>query len=58
MVNVIGDLCNGKQYYSKTTNSDFFESWFEHNLLEKIPNGCTVNGQCEVSQEKRTMEDS
>jgi hypothetical protein len=45
-VNVIGALCNGKhsaiECYSQTTNSEFFEYWFENNLLEEIPNGYTV----------------
>jgi hypothetical protein len=45
-VNVIGALCNGKHFaiecYRQTTNSEFFEDWFEHNLLEGIPHGYTV----------------
>jgi transposase len=45
-VNVIGALCNGKHFavecYRQTTNSGFFEDWFKNNLLEKIPDGCTV----------------
>jgi hypothetical protein len=45
-VNVIGALCNGKhsaiECCSQTTDSEFFEYWFENNLLKEIPNGYTV----------------
>ena len=45
-INVIGALCNGEHYaiecYSHTTNSDFFENWFSHFLLNEIPQGYTV----------------
>ena len=45
-INVIGALCNKEYYaiecYRQTTNSGFFEAWFEGCLLEEIPKGCTV----------------
>ena len=45
-INIIGALCDGKHYgiecYSQTTDSAFFESWFENCLLQIIPKGCTV----------------
>jgi isftu1 transposase len=45
-VNVIGALCNGEhpaiECYRHTTDSNFFEGWFENNLLKEIPNGYTV----------------
>jgi transposase len=45
-VNVIGALCNGKhsaiECYRQTTDSKFFEGWFENNVLKEIPNGHTV----------------
>ena len=45
-VNVIGALCNKEYFaiecYKQTTNSEFFETWFEGCLLEEIPKGCTV----------------
>jgi transposase len=44
--NVIGALCNGKHLgvtcYSHSTNSEFFERWFEEELLLVIPQGYTV----------------
>jgi len=43
--NVIGALWNGRhvgvECYRHTTNSAFFESWFER-LLDQIPRSCTV----------------
>lgn len=45
-VNVIGALCDeshfGVKSYRHTTNSEFFESWFEECLLKEIPKGYTV----------------
>jgi isftu1 transposase len=45
-VNVIGALCNGEQSaiecYRHTTDSVFFEDWFENNLLKELPKGYTV----------------
>jgi hypothetical protein len=45
-VNVTGALCGGKhsaiECCSQTANSGFFEGRFKNNLLEEIPNGCTV----------------
>ena len=45
-VNVIGALCNEEYFaiecYKQTTNSEFFEAWFEGCLLKEIPKGCTV----------------
>lgn len=44
--NVIGGLCCGNylavECYNHTTNSAFFEKWFEKNLLCEIPHGFTV----------------
>jgi transposase len=45
-VNVIGALCGGRHYavecYSRTTNSELFEDWFENRLLKAIPKGFTI----------------
>ena len=45
-VNSIGALCNGGhsaiECYHHTTNSGFFEDWFENNLLKELPHGYTV----------------
>ena len=45
-VNTIGALCNGEhsamECYRQTTNSAFFEGWFESRLLREIPKGNTV----------------
>jgi len=45
-VNVVGALCNGEhsaiECYRHTTDSEFFEGWFENSLLKEIPNGHTV----------------
>jgi len=45
-VNVIGALCEGNHYgikcYSHSTDSAFFENWFENCLLKEIPKGYTV----------------
>jgi len=45
-VNVIGALCNGNhcaiECYSHTTNSEFFERWFNEHLIKAIPKGHTV----------------
>jgi transposase len=45
-VNAIGALCDKKYYgiecYKHTTNSAFFERWFEGCLLKKIPKGHTI----------------
>jgi len=42
-VNIIGALCREEYHsvicYNHTTNSEFFENWFVHSLLEAIPNG-------------------
>jgi len=41
--NVIGARCDGKHYavecYNHTTDSEFFENWFENRLLKEIPEG-------------------
>jgi transposase len=43
---VIGALCNKEYFaiecYKHTTDSEFFESWFEDCLLQEIPKGHTV----------------
>ena len=45
-VNVIGAFCNGKhlavECYNHTTDSEFFEQWFDKRLLKVIPGGYTV----------------
>ena len=45
-VNVIGALYNGEhsaiECYRHTTDSVFFEDWFENNLLKELPKGYTV----------------
>ena len=45
-VNVIGALCNNKYFaiecYKHSTDSIYFEDWFENNLLEEIPKGYTA----------------
>jgi transposase len=45
-VNVIGAFCNEQYYsitcYKQTTDSEFFESWFENCFLKEIPKGCTA----------------
>jgi hypothetical protein len=45
-VNVIGALCNGEHFgiecYSQTTDSEYFESWFQECILEGLPKGYTV----------------
>jgi transposase len=45
-VNVIGALCNreyfGIECYRHTTDSAFFESWFEERLLGELPKGYTI----------------
>ena len=45
-LNVIGGLCDGKylaiETYKHTTNSVFFEEWFETRLLKEIPKGHTI----------------
>ena len=45
-VNVVGALCNGGHFaiecYRQTTDSAFFEKWFEDCLLREIPKGYTV----------------
>ena len=45
-VNVIGAVCSEEYYaiecYKQTTDSEFFQAWFEGCLLEEIPKGCTV----------------
>ena len=44
--NVVGGLCDGKYWavecYNHTTNSSFFESWFEKNLLCEVPPNDTI----------------
>ena len=44
--NVVGGLCDGKYWavecYNHTTNSSFFESWFEKNLLCEVPPNYTI----------------
>ena len=46
-VNVIGALCDEEYYsiecYKQTTNSEFFEAWFENRMLKEIPKECTVS---------------
>jgi transposase len=45
-MNVIGALCNGMHLgitcYRHSTNSEYFEWWFEEVLLKLIPKGHTV----------------
>ena len=45
-VNVIGAKCNGKHLavscYRHSTNSEFFEQWFEEELLKVLLKGYTV----------------
>jgi len=45
-VNVIGALCNNDYYaiecYNHSTDSIYFEDWFENYLLKEIPKGYTV----------------
>ena len=45
-VNVIGALCAGEhlaiECYRQTTDSKFFENWFENCLLKVIPHGYTI----------------
>jgi len=45
-VNAIGALCKGEysaiECYRHTTDSAFFEGWFENNLLKEFPKGYTV----------------
>ena len=44
--NIIAAVCNKDYYalecYKHTTNSRFFNDWFEHRLLNAIPKGVTV----------------
>jgi transposase len=45
-LNVIGALCAGEyfavEFYRHTTKAEFFERWFEYDLLPKIPKGHTI----------------
>ena len=45
-VNVIGALCEGNHYgiecYNESTDSTFFENWFENCLIKEIPKGYTA----------------
>ena len=45
-LNIIGALYNGKHpvigCYKQSTNSIFFENWFDEHLLPRIPKGSTV----------------
>jgi transposase len=45
-VNAVGALCNGGHFgvkcYRETTDSAFFENWFERCLLGEVPKGYTV----------------
>ncbi len=45
-VNVIGALCNNGhiavECYRHSTDSAYFEDWFENHLLKEIPKGCTA----------------
>ena len=45
-INIIGALCNNDYYavecYNHSTDSIFFEDWFENYLLKEIPKGYTV----------------
>jgi transposase len=45
-LNVIAALCEGKhiavECYRHTTKAEFFERWFEYDLLPEIPLGYTV----------------
>ena len=61
-VNIIGALCNEKYYgiqcYKQTTNSAFFEQWFENCLLKEIPKGYTAildNARYHRKKQLRTM---
>ena len=44
--NVIGAFCNGKHLaitcYEHSTDCEFFQWWFEEELLKSIPKGHTV----------------
>ena len=44
--NVIGALCDGQylaiETYNHTTNSEFFEAWFERVLLKELPVNHTI----------------
>ena len=52
-VNIIGALSNEKYYgiqcYKETTDSAFFEQWFENSFLEEIPRLYGAHGQCAIS---------
>jgi len=45
-VNVIGALCSNEhiaiECYKHSTDSAYFEDWFENYLLKEIPKGCTA----------------
>jgi transposase len=45
-VNIIGARCAGEHLavkcYRHTTDGDFFENWFENNLLQETPKGYTI----------------
>ena len=45
-INIIGAECESFYYsiecYNQTTNSAFFENWFENSLLKVIPKGYTL----------------
>jgi transposase len=45
-VNVIGALCNNEhiavECYNHSTDSTFFEDWFENYFLKEIPKGYTA----------------
>jgi transposase len=45
-VNVIGALCDNEYFaiecYKHSTDSIYFEAWFENNFLKEIPKGCTA----------------
>jgi len=45
-VNIVGGMCAGKliatQKYEHSTNSAFFEQWFEEALLPQVPKGYTI----------------
>jgi len=45
-INIIGGLCSGEhigiECYHQTTDGDYFESWFEECIINKLPKGYTA----------------
>ena len=45
-VNIIGAVCNNEHFaiecYKHSTDSAYFEDWFENYFLKEIPKGCTA----------------